>query len=248
MTICTVWTCCLAAVLSGADGEADGGPVNQLCPVMVEEPVDPRFTLEHEGRTIGFCCEKCVAKFRSNPERYRTRLAALLSTADDQSGGIAADDVLSAKDANTSTGTWVERLGRCHPLIVHFPIAATPLALIGMCVWLVTRRPAFAAADVPPLVVGGAASILAVVTGNMASWSASFSSSLQDYLLWHQYAGTLLMLMTLAICALRVWCWRRLSGVWLGLYAGSLAVATLIAALSGFLGGTLVFGPGHLWP
>ncbi len=34
-------------------------PINTTCPIM-HQPVDPHFTVRYRGRTIGFCCEKCV--------------------------------------------------------------------------------------------------------------------------------------------------------------------------------------------
>jgi len=48
-------------------------PVNKICPVGGEE-VDPAVTTTYEGKTIGFCCEKCVAKFNKTPEKYLKNL------------------------------------------------------------------------------------------------------------------------------------------------------------------------------
>ncbi|MBK8270060.1 MAG: hypothetical protein IPK83_17890 [Planctomycetes bacterium] len=49
-------------------------PVNALCPVMTQEEVNPEFTTIFEGRVIGFCCDKCLAKFKANPSRYAARV------------------------------------------------------------------------------------------------------------------------------------------------------------------------------
>ena len=223
-------------------------PVNETCPVMPEEPVDPKYTLDFEGRTIGFCCEKCVAKFQANPDRYRARLPELASR-NDESDDRSTPGKPPAEGAgiNPARG-WVPLLGRYHPVFVHFPIAGAPLALLGLCCWLATRNQAFAAADAPPLLLAAAFSIVAVVTGNIAEETDSFSPSLQKYLLWHEYAGTTLMSLLVALGVIRIWRWRRFSGVWLRLYACGLVLATLVAGISGFLGGTLVFGTDHLWP
>ena len=55
---------------------------NKLCPVMGED-VDSVFeTIEYHGKTIGFCCEKCVAKFKKNPEKYMKKFKDQDSKAD----------------------------------------------------------------------------------------------------------------------------------------------------------------------
>lgn len=44
-------------------GAADAlAPTNSTCPIS-GAPVNPLFVIVHEGRALGFCCEKCVAKF-----------------------------------------------------------------------------------------------------------------------------------------------------------------------------------------
>ncbi|MBL9150177.1 MAG: hypothetical protein JNM94_15925 [Phycisphaerae bacterium] len=37
-------------------------PSNTACPIS-GAPIDPRFVIVHDGKVIGFCCEKCVAQF-----------------------------------------------------------------------------------------------------------------------------------------------------------------------------------------
>jgi mono/diheme cytochrome c family protein/YHS domain-containing protein len=48
-------------------------PVNTVCPVS-GSPVDARHTVVFEGRVIGFCCDKCPAKFLAEPEKFRSKL------------------------------------------------------------------------------------------------------------------------------------------------------------------------------
>ena len=45
------------------------GIVNKTCPVGGDD-VDPAVTTVYDGKTIGFCCEGCVKKFKKNPEKY----------------------------------------------------------------------------------------------------------------------------------------------------------------------------------
>lgn len=252
---------------------------------MTEEDADLRFTTVYQGRVIGFCCDKCLAKFAVNPDRYLANIPELtaqaqtgedgergkhdtaVGRADEDNGrrehaDDAGHDDAGHEDAGdvgepvghshaeaAAEGARLPLLARIHPALVHFPVAGVPVAFAGLCVWLVSRRrPALAAADVPPLLLAALASIAAVITGNIAHDSMTFTASLHDYVEWHETSGTTLMIVTLVLSALRLWRWGRLSGGWLGLYAGGLAAATILAAVTGFLGGSLVFGPDHLLP
>lgn len=58
-----------------AERAARNKPVNDVCPVA-DKPVDPAFTLEHDGRRIGFCCDKCRAAFLRDPAKYAAKLPA----------------------------------------------------------------------------------------------------------------------------------------------------------------------------
>ncbi len=48
-------------------------PINSICPVSHED-VDPTITYEYKGKTYGFCCNKCLAKFKKDPEKYISRV------------------------------------------------------------------------------------------------------------------------------------------------------------------------------
>jgi YHS domain-containing protein len=45
-------------------------PINKMCPVMPEEEVNPKVTVDYQGKTIGFCCRDCVAEFKKDPAKY----------------------------------------------------------------------------------------------------------------------------------------------------------------------------------
>ena len=50
-------------------------PVNTLCPVEKEHPVDPTVaTSTYKGKTVGFCCEDCIKKFDLDPDAYAASL------------------------------------------------------------------------------------------------------------------------------------------------------------------------------
>jgi YHS domain-containing protein len=45
-------------------------PINKMCAVEHDDPVDPAVTVEYKGKVIGFCCKDCVPKFKEDPEKY----------------------------------------------------------------------------------------------------------------------------------------------------------------------------------
>jgi YHS domain-containing protein len=69
--------CCLTACSAPAAEPApatqqavDPTPVNKMCAVDTDQPIDPKVTLIYDGKTYGFCCKDCVAKFNADPEKY----------------------------------------------------------------------------------------------------------------------------------------------------------------------------------
>ena len=70
------------AMLSAADKSEDGAkksppaatrpaPVNKICPVDRNNPVDPLVpTVTYNGQVIGFCCEECIGRFNRHPEMF----------------------------------------------------------------------------------------------------------------------------------------------------------------------------------
>lgn len=50
-------------------------PINRMCPVLPDEPVDPAFQTTWNGQVVGLCCARCVRQFTANPEQYAAYLA-----------------------------------------------------------------------------------------------------------------------------------------------------------------------------
>lgn len=48
-------------------------PINRECPVS-GAPVNPAYAIVHQGRVIGFCCEKCALEFWKDPSKYAQRI------------------------------------------------------------------------------------------------------------------------------------------------------------------------------
>ena len=47
---------------------------NQYCAVMGEHKIDPKVTVAHAGKAIGFCCEDCIPTFKKEPAKYLATL------------------------------------------------------------------------------------------------------------------------------------------------------------------------------
>lgn len=230
---------------------------------MTEEPVDPNITTVYDGRTIAFCCDRCLAKFHADPQRYLSRLPAFASAgagaeaanspgqqpeaaAHEPGAAASSAGASGAGERDESDEERVPWLGRVHPVLVHFPIAGLMLALLGFALHAITRRAEFAAADVVPLAVGALSSIAAVITGNIAEDALRFGPRLHEIAERHETLSTIVMILTLVLLGLRLWCWKGLHGPWWWAYGGGLLVACVLVGLTGFFGGSLVHGPEHL--
>jgi YHS domain-containing protein len=49
--------------------------VNTKCPVS-DHAVEAGFTAVVDGRTVGFCCDKCMAKFNKDPKKFAEKIVA----------------------------------------------------------------------------------------------------------------------------------------------------------------------------
>ncbi len=60
----------VVAVGWGAISTASAAPpaINKQCPVLTEEEADPKITTSYQGKTVAFCCKRCRAKFKADPE------------------------------------------------------------------------------------------------------------------------------------------------------------------------------------
>ncbi len=66
-------------------------PINKVCPVGGGE-VDPDVTIQHDGKTIGFCCGGCDEDFKKDPPKYMAIIAKELDAAKEKDKGKKKDD------------------------------------------------------------------------------------------------------------------------------------------------------------
>ena len=130
-------------------------------------------------------------------------------------------------------------LGRLHPIIVHFPIAFFPAALLAAI--LGRKRPAFAAPMRFLVIAGGTVAPIAALLGWL---DAGFNPATDDWLLQtHRWLGTGI---GIGGAALAWWSLKKPaanSGRWM---IALLTAVTVAIAVQGWLGGALVHGADHL--
>lgn len=233
---------------SASVASAGQTPINTMCPVMQEEQIDPDITVTYKGRTIGFCCDRCVDRFKNDPEKYVARIAEWTEATDEASEPPRDTEKIDSPggDSPPADEDDMPFAARIHPALVHVPIAALPIALLGLVVWLWTGKVAFAKSDAIPMIVAALSSVPAYLTGEQAEHARRFSTSMHEIAERHESAALVVMVLSLALAALRIWRWNRLTGTWLWLYGVGLVTAVSVVTATGYLGGSLVFGPDHL--
>ena len=137
--------------------------------------------------------------------------------------------------------SFLERLfdwfGRLHPMVVHFPIAFFPAALITAIAG--RKRPAFATPVQFLVVAGGLFAPIAAGAG----WLAGMSADPESILTYHRWLGVAI---GLSGAGLGIRAWRR---PWEDRGAGmilALTIMTIAIAAQGFLGAGLTHGMDHM--
>lgn len=156
-----------------------------------------------------------------------------------QAPGPVADEPSEDRSNLSAIARLLDWLGRLHPVIVHFPIAFFPAALLTAIVG--RRRPAFAA-PVRFLVVAGG--IVAPIAALLGWFDAGFNPATDDWLLQvHRWLGTGIGIGSLAIAW---WSWRNPAASRGRTMIAALTVVTAAIAIQGWFGGAMVHGADHL--
>lgn len=248
----------------------DDGPVNAMCPVTTDEPVDSRFTVQYEGHAIGFCCRKCLTKFQADPAAYVANLPVSFAPAaqdtkdphehtDHDESHEHADEATPAS-ANAGThetehdhehshesegrsklAVWI---GKLHPPATHVPIGLLIGAAVAEIGMIFTRKEWFRHAAGFCLVLGtlGAlgAATLGWFNGGVALWDSDWVQAT------HRWLGTGTAVLSLVTLVFYLRMSRAKSGsppaFW---YRACLFLTTSLVGAAGFFGGALVYGINH---
>lgn len=223
-------------------------PAQTTCPVMEENPIDPSLFVDHDGQRIYFCCKMCVSLFKESPEKYLPNLAGGL-TADHHSDERTSDshdhtaDHLKDQDTSSRLITFV---GKFHPVAVHLPIALILMAALAEFIFLCFGSlPLFRSAARFNIHLAVLGAIATIILGLAAASGASYPSEYAEILLRHKImAFTTLVMSILAAFSLEIGT-RKDRSAWIMGYRISLFIAAVLVALTGHLGGMLVYGLNH---
>ncbi len=136
-------------------------------------------------------------------------------------------------------------IGRLHPLLIHFPIALVVAALGAEGAALLTADDGWRTVAIRNLRTGAVLAVLAAIAG----WRLALAPGMETSLLleWHRWLGILAAGATLAAAvATRTGGSRSGREVWI--YRTSLLAAGILVAVTGHLGGLLVWGADFLRP
>jgi len=244
--------------LAGTAAAATGPPVdpaaiaaarlpNGHCPVLTDQLADPAFHATYDGQEVYFCCAMCRRKFLAEPGRYLAHLPQFggVEPAGAAAAGAARDAVADGGRSDSGTAgrpaTFLEALGRFHPVVVHFPLALLLAAVLAELLarfggWETARR------AVPYLLCFAApAALLAAALGLAMAAATRFAADQSAAFALHRAAGLATAgLSVLALLALR---WRDASSrAKRALFLATLLLAGVAVALAGHQGGVLVWG------
>jgi uncharacterized membrane protein len=234
----------LVALLAPASAQVDvgdegpGQPVNALCPVLPDEAVDPELTVEWEGQTVGFCCRKCQRLFQEDPQPYLGVLAGMLAAEGQAAAELETEPPGAAPQEREEAGL----LAHLHPVLVHFPIAL--LLAAALAELLGQGRAADGGASPVARYCLSLAALTAVLAA-LSGWGLA-----EDHLALpgtevilerHRWLG--LSTAGLAVITFAVGLVAGKQGPRLRLYRWLLLLAAVVVAITGHMGGMLVYGP-----
>ncbi|MCA9291948.1 MAG: hypothetical protein KDA25_12520 [Phycisphaerales bacterium] len=169
--------------------------------------------------------------------------------------GILHISTIAALDGDT----FLQFFGRLHPIVVHFPIALTIVALLAELTCIVRRRDGIS-------VLGRELVILAACFAILAAWfgwlNAGFESLNEDERWWagelrgpaadaartlflHRWGGVAVAVLLVLASGFSLIASAR--GLRRNLYRAVLVIASGVTGLTGHLGGEMVFGEGYLF-
>ena len=136
-------------------------------------------------------------------------------------------------------------VGRLHPLLIHFPIALVIAAALAEGAAIVTADEGWRTVAVENVRAGAVFALLATVAG----WRLALAPEMDvsPLLEWHRWLGTVAAGAALA-AALATGGVRRRSALGGRLYRIALFTAGVLVAVTGHVGGLLVWGANCLHP
>ena len=232
-----------------AEPAADAAtPINAHCPVMTDEDALPEHTIQWQGHTIGFCCNKCPRRFLDHPERYLANLPELALPATQPSTTAGAPAPAADADAQRAAEREAEAaglLGRVHPLLVHFPIALLLAGALAEILGALRGRTGSSPAARFCVGLGALGAAAAALTGWMRAEHFAALPGTEGNVDLHRWFAVSTTGLALLLALVGLLSRERSSNVrapGLGVFRWGLLLAAVLVAVTAHFGGTLVYG------
>ena len=136
-------------------------------------------------------------------------------------------------------------VGRLHPLLIHFPIALVIAAALAEGAAIVTADESWRTVAVGNVRAGAVFALVAMIAGWRLALAPDMEAS--SLLEWHRWLGTIAAASASA-AALATGGVRRRSTLGVRTYRIALFAAGMLVAVTGHVGGLLVWGANFLRP
>lgn len=221
---------------------------NTFCPVMPQEPVNPKIFAEINGKRVFFCCQKCRRSFLENPDAFP--LASTEVTPPPKPHEMTAES-RPDEEKESFIAKALRWLGKWHVVVVHFPIALLLLAAAAEAGGWLGNRPDWMAFSEGAALLGAASAIIASVLGWILAGQIKYGPEAQEILWKHRWLGVATAVLSLAV--LLFW-WFHLKLAQPGKqrnrerrgYRFALFIAAALVGLTGHFGGSLIYGADYL--
>lgn len=223
-----------------------GQPIldNSICPVLQDEPVDREIFTDYSGKRVYFCCQRCLTKFLSNPDKYLKKLPQFASLPKQHNNHLQEKEHDHQHDHNDVHNLW-RYLGKFHPMAIHFPIALIMVALLAEILAIITQNQFFPQAARFNISLAAIGVLVATLLGWAAGAFAQFQGELSQVLILHRWIGTITAVWILLTFGFSEMSHRTDKDKWQRIYKVFLLIGTILIGITAHFGGSLVYGIGY---
>ncbi len=223
--------------------------VQTECPVMVGNKIDRDIYTDYKGKRVFFCCNSCRQAFIKDPETYLDKLPQFSignsGVDDDAAAGHHEHDGVDGDPHGLARV--IRFAGQFHPIAVHFPIALIMAAAVAelLGVFTGTGKSLFLNASRFAIFVGALGAIAAMLLGWATGASAHYPPEFSLTFHLHRWMGTSSSVAIVVCAVLCELSYRRDNAALRSGYRVALGLSVVLISLTGYLGGTLVYGLNH---
>ncbi len=141
----------------------------------------------------------------------------------------------------------IKWVGNFHPILLHFPIALITMAAVSELLFFWYGNSLFDQASRFMVLAGAVTVIPTVLTGLAYGYNAQYEGIMSTYFWWHRFSGIFTAMLAIITAVIRELPQQKFPYLRTAYYI-CLSLLFISVNVTGFLGGSLTFGIGHLWP